>query len=73
MRFDYMIFFPGRQMGNSLNESVGNYARRAARSREPAALLCTPPNGPAQKIGGLRQTAARRSYGISCFIWKSHK
>ena len=38
MRFDYMIFFPGRQMGNSLNESVGNYAKEGgskSRARRP--------------------------------------
>ena len=38
MRFDYMIFFPGRQMGNSLSESVGNYAKEGgskSRARRP--------------------------------------
>ena len=38
MRFDYMIFFSGRQMGNSLNESVGNYAKEGgseSRARRP--------------------------------------
>ena len=38
MRFDYMIFFPGRQMGNALGESVGNYAKEGgseSRARRP--------------------------------------
>ena len=38
MRFDYMIFFPGRQMGNSLSESGGNYAKEGgskSRARRP--------------------------------------
>ena len=38
MRFDYMIFFPKRQIGNALGESVGNYAKEGgseSRARRP--------------------------------------